>query len=436
MGTPGMGGLDWQQQQQQQHQQQQQQMQMQMGYGWGPTGAPFAPPVHQHPQLRAPEGFYSAQGPTVRVKRGPPEGPQGSPYAPQGSPHGYGTQGPPNYYPQGPPGAGWQQQQPPPPQQQQQYGPNMWVPPGRGEGFLSAGWQQSAPYGGPRPPGEHPHHAQQPPPQLQQAQQPRAIESPGAAGVPPPPGESPGSGGPLGSSSQGSPHPAEVASGAPGPGGPPPRACKEFLMGGRCSRGPACLDLHIPPQAYHKFNPHTLLLLGAFMSEAPELRRQFAADGGIKQQQQQQQQQQQEQQRIFDQQQQQTRDMQRHPMLAGGPPQSGLRGGVVGAPPPNPPMGPPGAHPVYGGPPFVSPHRPAAAPMVRSYPAVQGDGGRDMQQYTPVYGAPMQEGGGSPFRPPPASWAPPSPLPASRHGATGGPCRSWGPWGCSDPCYA
>lgn len=110
--------------------------------------------------------------------------------------------------------------------------------------------------------------------------------------------------------------------------------------------------------------------------------------------------------------------------MHGGPLQSTMHGGVVGAPPPNPPMGPPGPHPVFGGPPYVASHRAAGAPMMGSYPNLQGGATRDMQQYPPVFGSPMQDGGGAPFRGPPpmdSGCGPQGPLRARRPGAPGGP---------------
>ncbi|XP_026193908.1 collagen alpha-1(III) chain [Cyclospora cayetanensis] len=380
VGSASTASADWQQQQ---HQQQHQQQQHAAGYGWGPPGTCTPQMMQQHPHLMAPEGFYSAQGPTLRGKRRgcDQEGPPAGTYALQGA-HPFPPQGVPHYPPPGMSPACWQQEQQ---QQQRQYGGCMWRGP-RDEGFMPAPWPQVGPYGGPRgPPDEYSqHHPQQQLQQQYQQQQPQGEAAPSGGGGPAPLHKTvrsgvsavpPQGGSAVGSSTSG------ASSGSSG-GGPPPRACKEFLLGGRCSRGPACEDLHIPPQEYHKFNPHTLMLLGSFLSEAPELRRRFAADAPLKQQNQQQIQQQQQ---LYDQQQQRA------------------------------PQRP------FGGPTFRGPHCASGPPMGPPYASPPLGGGPDMQAYPQVYGSPPGGPRSHPFGVLEGGYGPPGGPRGRRPGGPGGP---------------
>ncbi|KAL8269222.1 hypothetical protein Esti_006854 [Eimeria stiedai] len=387
-------------------------------YSGGPQGGPLGVPhshmmmMQQNPNLRAPDGFYSAQGPSSSGRdRGPPSGaPLGSSYSAHSlqeaplpySPHSF----PP---PQGSPAAAWQQRQH---QQQQQYSSSVWGPV-YGEPFMGMpGDMGVPPYRGPRGPpdgyrrAQHPPHVQRDLQQQQltsEEQQQQQHQEPGEAsegnggfragrGPPPLPGAGGAAGGPPSHQAQ------PAGGGAPGEG-PPTRACRDFVMGGRCPRGPACTDLHPPPQEYHKFDPHSLLLQGTYLAEASELRRRFAADATVKQQQHQQQQQ------VYEQQQQQQhsqrarhRQQQQPPGGGGGPPPG--RGGAP--PPPHPPVGMPSSHHHAGGPSvgaLPGPPRPSGPPMGAPYLGPSVGPLLGMQGYPQVYGSP-QMGLGGPLGPP------------------------------------
>ncbi|KAL8439216.1 hypothetical protein Efla_001300 [Eimeria flavescens] len=392
-------------------------------YTGSPQGDPLGSPhpvmlVHNVPHLRAPAGFYSAQGSSSSRDKGPPTGApsKGGPFSPQDASR-YSSQA--YYSAQGPPAAAWQQQQ------QQQYSSSMWGP-AHDDQFMSAARDVAGAYGPLRGPPDgcrHPHQQQDLQQQQQHQphlQQQRALELAGGSGaVPPPP-----KGALHGGSATGAPSSMQQA--LPSQGGPPgeeapTRACRDFVLGGRCPRGPSCGDLHPPPQEYHKFHPHSLLLLPAYGAEALELQRRFAANVGVRQQQQQQpyeQQQQQQQQapRGLPRQQQQ----QLHPG-GSGVPASARPGGPL---PPHP-MGLGGPHHHYGGPPPLGgpggPPRPSGGPPMG--PAYQSPamGGAipGMQGYPQMYGSPSMgpggpRGGPLPFRGLEGPYAPPGGPPRGR----------------------